>query len=327
MRWTPPSSQNKGGPPWTAGVKPLTNREPAAACVLRLFGAPELQVRQAVEALSGKGQRTARYRTRGGECLIAVQADTPRGLEQCRKSLRSRFSADLYGEGQQGLAAATVQALENHRRLLVCADGTAGALLEARLENLPGAEKIFDFGTMSYADREMSSRILHAAAKHADAQDLCALGLARVQAAQRLIGAEFAVGCVRRQEQTLLVLGTRKGCWTRWAGEQEQPGLWLLDMVRRAACGLPQAEGSRWQHYRDPVAAPGTYAAPAKRCHWGRALLVLMLLAALLGAAGWYYTGGDLAALPGMLQSIRRADSIPRSGARLLQSCVPWNKT
>ena len=103
----------------------MTNREPAAACVLRLFGAPELQVRQAVEELSGKGKYTARYRTRGGECLIALQADTPRGLEQCRKSLRSRFSADLYGEGQQGLAAATVQALETHRRLLVCADGTA----------------------------------------------------------------------------------------------------------------------------------------------------------------------------------------------------------
>ena len=54
------------------------------------------------------------------------------------------------GEGEQTLAAAAVQALEQHRKLLVCSDAAAGMLLESRLENLSGAEKVFDFGAMSY---------------------------------------------------------------------------------------------------------------------------------------------------------------------------------
>ena len=40
-----------------------------------------------------------------------------------------------------------------------------------------------------------------------------------------------------------------------------------------------------------------------------------MVLAML--AAGWYYTGGDLAALPQKLQSLG-ADSLPHAGAKLI---------
>ena len=44
------------------------------------------------------------------------------------------------------LVHAAVQALETHRRLLVCCDADAGTLLEARMETVAGAEKVFDFG-------------------------------------------------------------------------------------------------------------------------------------------------------------------------------------
>ena len=44
-------------------------------------------------------------------------------------------------------------------------------------------------------------------------------------------------------------------------------------------------------------------------------LLAVLALAAL--AAGWYYTGGDLAALPQKLQSLG-AESLPHAGARLV---------
>ncbi len=83
-------------------------------------------------------------------------AGGPAGAEPFRaeaaQALRQAFSADLYGAGETTLPAAVVEALERHDKLLICADAAAGALLEARLENLPGAEKVFDFGAVSYAN-------------------------------------------------------------------------------------------------------------------------------------------------------------------------------
>ena len=116
--------------------------------MLRLFGAPLWTVQQAAQ----QADIAARCRGRGAEVLAALQAETPAGLEKARKALNGRFAAELYGEGEMTLVHAAVQALETHRRLLVCCDADAGTLLEARLETVPGAEKVFDFGALSYAD-------------------------------------------------------------------------------------------------------------------------------------------------------------------------------
>ena len=98
-------------------------------CVLRLFGAPLWTVQQAAQ----QADIAARCRGRGAEVLAALQAETPAGLEKARKALNGRFAAELYGEGEMTLVHAAVQALETHRRLLVCCDADAGTLLEARL--------------------------------------------------------------------------------------------------------------------------------------------------------------------------------------------------
>ena len=59
-------------------------------------------------------------------------------------------------------------------------------------------------------------------------------------------------------------------------------------------------------------------ASPRPKHHrLGKALVVLLLLALAALAAGWYYTGGDLAALPQKLQSLG-AESLPHAGARLV---------
>ena len=79
--------------------------------------------------------------------------------------------------------------------------------------------------------------------------------LARVRAAQRLVGADFAAGCLERAEDTVLFLGSRKGCWVRTVANADTPALWLLDMIRRAASGLPQAAGTSWQKYGRAVPA------------------------------------------------------------------------
>lgn len=294
-------------------------------CVLRLFGAPLWTVQQAAQ----QADIAARCRGRGAEVLAALQAETPAGLEKARKALNGRFTAELYGEGEMTLVHAAVQALETHRRLLVCCDADAGTLLEARLETVPGAEKVFDFGALSYADAKIREK-LSARTCRVKGGPIPAK-LARVQAAQRFVGADFAAGCVERAEDTVLFLGSRRGCWVRTVANTDAPALWLLDMIRRAASGLPQAAGTSWQKYGRAVPAdvltvqtlpdkPENTAParpPRKRHRMRNALIFLLVLALAAFAAAWYYTGGDLTALPQRLQSLG-ADSLPHAGAKLI---------
>lgn len=294
-------------------------------CVLRLFGVPLWAVQQAAQ----QADIAARCRGRGAEVLAALQAETPAGLEKARKALNGRFAAELYGEGEMTLVHATVQALETHRRLLVCCDADAGTLLEARLETVPGAEKVFDFGALSYADAKIREK-LSARTCRVKGGPIPAK-LARVQAAQRFVGADFAAGCVERAEDTVLFLGSRRGCWVRTMANTDAPALWLLDMIRRAASGLPQAAGTSWQKYGRAVPADvltvqtlpdkpenTAPAKPPRKRHRARnALIFLLVLALAAFAAAWYYTGGDLTALPQRLQSLG-ADSLPHAGAKLI---------
>lgn len=304
----------------------MTNKEERpAGCVLRLFGAPEQTVQKAVEALPDTWQGTVHCRSRGAETLVALQSSTPQQLHRAVQQLRTSLAPALYGEGEQTLAAAAVQALEQHRKLLVCSDAAAGMLLESRLENLSGAEKVFDFGAMSYANTALTARLSRKLRKSPQAEP--ARTLARVQAMQRMTSAALVAGCAELPQSRLLLVGGKKGCWLRCLASDENPGLWLLDLLRRAACGLPQAGGTNWQPYGravpDAALTPAALAAapPAqprpKHHRLGKALVVLLLLALAALAAGWYYTGGDLAALPQKLQSLG-AESLPHAGAKLV---------
>lgn len=307
-------------------MKQLIHEEKTqTTCVLRLFGAPLWTVQQAAQ----QADIAARCRGRGAEVLAALQAETPARLEKARKALNGRFAAELYGEGEMTLVHAAVQALETHRRLLVCCDADAGTLLEARLETVPGAEKVFDFGALSYADAKIREK-LSARTCRVKGGPIPAK-LARVQAAQRFVGADLAAGCVERAEDTVLFLGSRRGCWVRTVANTDAPALWLLDMIRRAASGLPQAAGTSWQKYGRAVPAdvltvqtlpdkPENTAPakpPRKRHRVRNALIFLLVLALAAFAAAWYYTGGDLTALPQRLQSLG-ADSLPHAGAKLI---------
>lgn len=307
-------------------MKQLIHEEKTqTTCVLRLFGAPLWTVQQAAQ----QADIAARCRGRGAEVLAALQAETPARLEKARKALNGRFAAELYGEGEMTLVHATVQALETHRRLLVCCDADAGTLLEARLETVSGAEKVFDFGALSYADAKIREK-LSARTCRVKGGPIPAK-LARVQAAQRFVGADLAAGCVERAEDTVLFLGSRRGCWVRTVANTDAPALWLLDMIRRAASGLPQAAGTSWQKYGRAVPADVLTAQtlpdkpentapakpPRKRHRVRNALIFLLVLALAAFAAAWYYTGGDLTALPQQLQSLG-ADSLPHAGAKLI---------
>lgn len=282
------------------------------SCVLRLFGADALAVRQAAGAFPPRWGLSAQCISRGGETLVALRAKKPAGLRKGEGSLRACFPSEFYGKGGEGLAAALVRTLEKHRRLLVCADAQAGELVGQRLQGLPGADKVFDFGAMSYNNAPAAQKIAALAARRQAGEDPLDKALAQVRAAQRVVGAELAAGCLPQGESTLLLLGSRKGCWVRTVRPEDNPGLWLLDMTRRAAAGLQQAPGTRWQSYRamrrrrtpvmEPAALAPAPAKPRRRGHrlW-KGLALLAVLAALALAAAWQLTGGNLTALPKVL--------------------------
>lgn len=302
-------------------------------CVLRLYGAPQGRLAAAVALFAPQWRAEAQWKSRGAETLLAVHADTPTGLKKAAQSLRSSFGADVYGAGDTSLAAAAVQALEAHDRLLACGDAAAGALLEARLEKVPGAEKVYDFGTMSYADAKTGPQIeKRARAKlggEGDKPEPVRLALARAQAARRIVGTELAVACAERESDHVLVLSAKKGCWLRTVPAADNAALWLLDMIRRAAAGLPQAEGTGFLpagQASPNTPQDGAKPRPQKKKHPLRVLLAVLLLLALAAlGGGWYLTGGDFAALPERLKALRLPEWItlwqahePKPGARLI---------
>ena len=306
--------------------------EKKAECVLRLFGVPDAAVKEVAGGFSPQWKAEARWKSRGAETLVALSAQNPAGLKKAAQALREKFSADLYGAGETTLAEAAVRELERNDRLLICSDAAAGTLLEARLETIAGAERVFDFGALSYAHPKTGAKIEQQAAAHlpADTTDPVRRALAKAQAARRVVGCDLAAGCAEREGDCVLVLSCKKGCWLRTVPLADRPALWLLDMLRRAACGLPQAAGTSWQKYGNaippefliahglPDVSEAAPAKPPRERHLLRRLLLLLLLLVLAGAAAaWYYTGGDLTALPQKLQSLG-ADSLPHSGAKLI---------
>lgn len=280
------------------------NKTAACTCVLRFFGANRGEIERAAAALPGV---SAKCMSRGGETLAALSAADKAALEKAAGRLRGAFKGDYYGEGGQDLAAAVVAALEHGDKLLACADAAAGALLEPRLEKVERAARVFDFGAMSYAQKQAGEKIERLAARRAAQKGEAEMACARVRATVSVVGAELAAGCAAQPWGTLLFVGTSRGCWLRAVKSDENAALWLLDMVRRAAAGLKQAEGTQWQKYggklRVPPAAGQSAAGPKPRR--GRALrrvLALLALACVVALAlAWYATGGDLAALPEVL--------------------------
>ena len=315
--------------------------------MLRLFGAQSTAVGKTVENFPPQWRAAAQWKSRGAETLVALQAQSPSGLKKAAQALRQAFSADLYGAGETTLPAAVVEALDHMLPMLdgdltkigvahmkkmgmefnlecpvQAADAAAGALLEARLENLPGAEKVFDFGAVSYANPKTGPLIEKRARARLpkDCTDPLRQALARAQAARRVVGADLSAACAERESDCVLVLSCRKGCFLRTVPAGENPALWLLDIIRRTAANKPQAEGTgflpaRRAAKKDVLPGPQPKRHPLRRVCM--TLLVLALLAALAAVGAWKYTNGNFYALPEQLRALL-TEHVPRPGATLV---------
>ena len=321
--------------------------------VLRFFGVEEEQVRQAASALAGRCALAGiETRAQGAETLLALTA-SPAALRKAEDLLGRTFRAGLYGAGEQTLADCAARALVKHDLLLACADALALDLLAPRLEGKPGIDACFDFGAGSCADPAALAKIEAGArrCKGNSPSDPVWDELCRLRAALRVTHADFAAGAIPLQDGTLTAVAGRRGSWTRHVPAGDNPALWLLDMIRRAVAGSPQAQGVSFTlHGERPArsgpqpalqlpAAPSAAALEAalasgqeddvplpaaamlpRRSRWpARLAFVLVVLAAVGLAAAFHLTDGDLAALPEVLRSLPGGPGVPaHSGATLL---------
>lgn len=297
--------------------------------VLRFFGVQEAEVCRTASGLAGRyGLSRVESRSQGAETLLALTAPEA-ALHKAEGRLRRTFRAGLYGMGEQTLADCTAQALVKQDRLLACGDPLALDLLASRLEGRAGIDQAFDFGAGSCKDPEVCARVEALAAKKSRGKtDNPADGLlCRLRAVLRVTRADLAAGALAMENRTLVAVAGRKGSWLYLAGPSDNPALWLLDLIRRAADGSPQApevrfvrRGRRAGLTAGPDQAGETLALPEVRRRWPVRLALVLGVVALAGlAAALRFTDGDLTALPGMVQSMMEGSQLPsHSGAALL---------
>lgn len=317
--------------------------------VLRFFGVKEAEVCQAASGLAGRyGLTRVESRSQGPETLLALTAPAP-ALHKAEEKLRRTFRAGLYGTGEQTLADCAARALVKRDRLLVCGDKLALELLAPRLEGRDGVDRVFDFGAGSCEDPDAAARIETLALRR-DKKGTAgpvARVLYRLQAALKATKADLAAGAIRMEEdRTLVAVAGRKGSWFYLAGAGENPALWLLDILRRAAegrrqspevCFVPRGKrpGPLWEVQAAPAAAPeedkmaetaGTPAGTSlsvpqvHRRRWPVRLAFVLGVVALAGlAAALRVTDGDLTTLPSLVQSMMEGSQLPaHSGAALI---------
>ena len=297
--------------------------------VLRFFGVQEAEVCRTASGLAGRyGLTQVESRSQGAETLLALTAPA-QALHKAEERLRRTFRAGLYGMGEQTLADCTAQALVKNDRLLACGDPLALDLLAPRLEGRAGIDQVFDFGAGSCKDPDTCARIEALAAQKAKgrADNPADNLLRRLRAVLRVTRADLAAGALEVEGRTLVAVAGRKGSWLYLAGPSDNPALWLLDLIRRAADGSPQAPEVRFVRRGrkaglrvDPAQAGEEPAPPAARRRRPVRLALVLGVVALAGlAAALRFTDGNLAALPGMVQSMLEGSQLPaHSGAALL---------
>ena len=199
----------------------------------------------------------------------------------------------FYGENNTTIFEAMTDAMLETDRIFVAADREMGQQLNECMEPVEKAGSVYDFGAYSWNSRGNCRRI---SAVDSEIEIPMAAAQARVTLACRLTGADWAVTCFHVEDGMTLVVGSEKGCWRYNLHEGQRPVLWAVDIMRRAALGLPQAVGVLWIKTgttpEDAPVEPGVIRArKVKRLLGSLAAVTGIVLASWL-AANWL-TGGN----------------------------------
>ena len=228
----------------------MKENAPENVRILRFFGSDDADRTQTLRQLTEDGKVTFQEMHKGSEVLVALQCDQGKNnaklLDHCQETLQRVCSPAMYATNDVTLAQAAVDVMQLRDKLFVAADAETSAILESRLEKLPAAHGVFDFGQQSYNHPRFAEKIEQAGA--AMEQPVLA-AQSRVREAFRLSGADFAIACVSVEAGGVILLGGKKGFWQRTVPQSESAALWMLDMLRRAALDKPQASGTSWQSY------------------------------------------------------------------------------
>ncbi len=244
--------------------KPMPDKLPENTRVLRFFASDEAARKAVLKKILAAGEVNCREMCKGSEALIILEANAVSGsacrvlLDHCTQEFEDACAGALYGLDGEKLPQAAVDALKAADQLVVAADADTGALLAKRFDACEGVDTVFDFGAQSYKNTRFEEKIEDGGTlAHKGDAYLAAQG--RIQTARKLAGADYAAACLPQPGGFILMVGQKKGFWVCALPAAENPGLWLVDMVRRAAYKAPQAAGVRRCAYGDadmPVLEP-----------------------------------------------------------------------
>ena len=237
---------------------------------LRLFGVSTARASAVLRQAAAAGCPGLRLMGRDGELAVRFAASGPDAAAVCDRwetTLRDQFGPAVFSADATDLPLATVEAFLKEEFLFCTADRETGALLDPLLTTQPQASGVYDFGQESWAHPRKAKRIEPPSAwlRRFPACPVQPVA-GRAAAALKVSEADFALAFQPAQDRhpAFVLLADERSAWVRALNRDQaapaQAGLWLLDMARRAALGLPQAEGV--QMFRLGKEAPALVADP-----------------------------------------------------------------
>jgi nicotinamide-nucleotide amidase len=137
---------------------------PACQTVYRTCGLFEIEIDQRLRPLVDQGFALG-YHPVGSEVHVSLSARLPEdgtagpGLDAADAFIREALADNIYGTGEETLAAATGHLLRQRGLMLGTAESCTGGLISATLTETPGSSRWFKGGVIAYAN-EIKERLL-----------------------------------------------------------------------------------------------------------------------------------------------------------------------
>ncbi|MEG2931743.1 MAG: hypothetical protein RR825_08135, partial [Ruthenibacterium sp.] len=144
------------------------------------------------------------------------------------------------------IGAVVVGEMEQDETTLVAADDATGSLLEAELQPVTNAEKVFDFGQNSFRNARMADKIADAALMDdEESEDPIQLSADRSFAARKCTKSDFGVSIVDVEGGKMVCAAVTYGkmvyvrCIRPAPDAGKAAAMTALDMIRRLTLGMP----------------------------------------------------------------------------------------